>query len=317
MLNDYSSAGDNANIVNTKGNGNTTNIVNNNIDVNLITTVVKGILHDSLPAFQQEARERVQSSIQDYINELINELVVQKTTESRINNKLPSPDIQYSIYETAKSYAKAPNRASKQTLINLVVQKINASEDDFDELTVLDMAIEASSKMNAKQIKHIAFIHFITHIIRTDTHFPFHSNILMDPANKMDAKVLGNMYSFKNKVIKPIEHINKSYIKLYTDDLIKVFPDGDLSKVSMSIPETLGCVTPLQFQRVEIARIIKDRTGLDITNQHQTKQLSPLMDRISIVGGIHEVGQFILTEVGEKIATAYIATKIRLTNSEL
>ncbi|MBA0192079.1 LPO_1073/Vpar_1526 family protein [Pectobacterium carotovorum] len=312
MFNDKNSAGDNANIVNTKGDGNTTNIFNNNVDVNMVTTIVKGILYDSLPAFQQEAREKVQSSIQDYINDLVTELIIQKTNEEKINNKLPSPDIQYSIYETAKSYAKAPNRADKNTLINLVVQKINSNESDLDELTVLDLAIEASSKLNKNQIKQISFIHYITNLIKYNIDYSSGLITPMDPAEKKDYNIIGNMYSFKNQILKSMEYINNLYIKLYTIDLIKVFPDGDLSKVSMSIPSTLGCVISLQLQRVELLELIKSRTGLDLTNQHHAQKLSPLVDRLSIWGGINEISQFVLTEVGQKVATAYLSTKMRL-----
>lgn len=316
MLDSNNSTGDNANIVKTKGDGNTTTIINNNLDIGLITTVVKGILYDSLPAFQLEASEKVQASIQSYISELVTELVSQGTTDEKINTKLPLPDIQYSIYETAKSYAKAPNRISKYTLINLVVQKINANEEDLDGLTILDMAIEASTKMNGKQIKYIAFIYYINNIVKVYSKLPFYHNITIDPANSSDCKIAGNVYLFHNQISMPKEYVNDLYIKLYTDDLVKVFPDGDLLKAGMSIPTALGCVTQLQFQRIEIADAIKKRTDLDITDHNHAIKLSPLRDRLLTLGGVNEVSQLALTEIGQKIGEAYVSTRMRLVNSQ-
>lgn len=313
MFNKETSSGDNSNIVNTKGDGNTTNITNTNIDTKTVEIIVKGILYDSLPKFQEEAKSQVQNSIKNYVDDLIKELEIQKTRSDVINNKLPTPDIQYSIFESAKSYAKSPERADKDTLINLVVNKINTESDDFDELSVLDMAIEAASKMNTRQIKALALVHFTINIVK----FGLSSQrgyLVIDPVSTDTCQEKDDYYLFHGDIGRSKEEINKMYIDKYTREIAGIFPDGDLKATNLHIPQSLGCIRQSPLERMDIEDIIMKRTGVDIKEKSNLTILSPLIERINILGGIDNFSTIILTEVGVKVANAYVSTKMRLIN---
>lgn len=311
MFNKEASAGDNSNIVNTHGSNNLTNITNTNIDTKTVEVIVKGILYDSLPRFQEEAKIQVKDSIKSYIEDLIKELEAQKISNDLINEKLPSPDIQYSIFESAKTYARSPRRAEKATLINLVVNKINTESDDFDELSELDMAIEAASKMNANQIKALALVYFVINIIKyglshRGNFFP------MDPVDTEKCKQQGDYYFFNGENVRSKAEIHNAYIYKYSAEIATVFPEGDLRPTNFNMPLVLGCIRKSSLEKIALESIILKRTGIDIKNKSSALKISPLIDRIEILGGIDNVSTIILTELGYKIAAAYVSTKMRL-----
>lgn len=66
------------------------------------------------------------------------------------------------------------------------------------------------------------------------------------------------------------------------------------------------------FRKIALESIILKRTGIDIKNKSSALKISPLIDRIEILGGIDNVSTIILTELGYKIAAAYVSTKMRL-----
>ena len=249
MFNKEASAGDNSNIVNTHGSNNLTNITNTNIDTKTVEVIVKGILYDSLPRFQEEAKIQVKDSIKSYIEDLIKELEAQKISNDLINEKLPSPDIQYSIFESAKTYARSPRRAEKATLINLVVNKINTESDDFDELSELDMAIEAASKMNANQIKALALVYFVINIIKyglshRGNFFP------MDPVDTEKCKQQGDYYFFNGENVRSKAEIHNAYIYKYSAEIATVFPEGDLRPTNFNMPLVLGCIRKSSLEKL-------------------------------------------------------------------
>lgn len=313
MFNKETSSGDNSNVVTTKGNDNITNIINTNVDTKTVEVIVKGILYDSLPKFQEEAKNQVQTSIKSYVDDLIKELEIQKTKSDVINEKLPTPDIQYSIFESAKAYAKSPERADKDTLINLVVNKINTDSDDFDELSELDMAIEAASKMNTRQIKTLAFVHFTINIVKFGLSHQ-RGYLPMDPARPDTYQEQDGYYLFHNEIARSKVEINNMYIDKYTREIAEVFPNGDLKKTNLHIPLSLGCIRKSPMERIIIEDIIMKRTGVNIKEESNLATLSPLIERINILGGIEDFSTIILTEVGNKVANAYVSTKMRLIN---
>ena len=312
MFNKETSSGDNSNIVNTKGDGNVTHITNTNVDTKTVEVIVKGILYDSLPKFQEEAKNQVQISIKNYVDDLIKELVIQNTSNDVINEKLSTPDVQYSIFESAKSYAKSPERADKDTLINLVVNKINTHSDDFDELSELDMAIEAASKMNTRQIKALSLVHFTLNIVKFGLS-PQRGFLPMDPARPDTYQEKDGYYLFHGDVARK-DQINNMYIDKYTKEIIDIFPEGDIKPTNLHIPISLGCIRKSPLERINIEEIIAKRTGINIKDESNSITLSPLIERMKILGGIEEFGTIILTEVGNKVANAYVSTKMRLIN---
>ncbi|WP_061061048.1 LPO_1073/Vpar_1526 family protein [Pantoea vagans] len=185
------------------------------VDTKTVEVIVKGILYDSLPKFQENAKNQVQTSIRNYVDDLIKELEIQKTRSDVINEKLPTPDIQYSIFESAKAYARSPERADKDTLINLVVNKTNTNSDDLDELSELDMAIEAASKMNTRQIKTLAFVHFTINIVKFGLS-PQRGYLPMGPAMSDTCKEQDGYYLFHGEVARSKVEINNLYIDKYT-----------------------------------------------------------------------------------------------------
>ncbi|AMG56762.1 hypothetical protein AL522_03495 (plasmid) [Pantoea vagans] len=68
------------------------------------------------------------------------------------------------------------------------------------------------------------------------------------------------------------------------------------------------------MERIIIKDLIMKRTGANINEENSLSTLSPLIERINIFGGIENFSTIILSDVGSKVANAYISTKTKLIN---
>jgi len=68
------------------------------------------------------------------------------------------------------------------------------------------------------------------------------------------------------------------------------------------------------MERIIIEDLIMKRTGANINEENSLSTLSPLIERINIFGGIENFSTIILSDVGSKVANAYISTKTKLIN---
>lgn len=303
-------SGDNSNVVKTEGNNNTTII--NNFDEKFIGHVVRSMLYESMPSFQEEAKKKIIESTDEYVRDLISELVIQKTDADTLNQKLSTPDVQYSLFESAKCFAKNPERTEKSTLLNLVVKKINELDGDHEELSSIDLAINVATKLSVKQIRYIALIHYIKDIVKlsqdsTGAYF------IIDPAKDTTVEV-GDDLSFPNDVKINKQNVYDLYIDLYNNQMDVVFKDDEIGPVDYSMFVALGCIIQSAFPKPTFVENIKKRTGLDLYDSEQKLKLSTFIGKIEKAIKIKSVDYIVLTTVGRQIANAYISTRMRLIN---
>lgn len=300
--------GDNSNVVKTEGNNNTTII--NNFDEKFIGHIVRSMLYENMPSFQEEAKKKIIESTDEYVRDLIAELVIQNADADTLNQKLSTPDVQYSLFESAKCFAKSPERTDKSTLLNLVVKKINELDGDHEELSSIDLAINVATKLSVKQIRYIALIHYIKDIVKlsqdnTGAHF------IIDPVKDTTEEV-GDHFSFSNKIKIKRQDIYNLYIDLYNNQIDIVFKDDEIAPVDYSMLVALGCIIQPAFPHLTFVYNVKKRTGLDLNDSEQKSKLSTFIDKIEKTIGIQNVDYIVLTSVGRQIAHAYISTRMRL-----
>ncbi|WP_272653975.1 LPO_1073/Vpar_1526 family protein [Providencia sp. PROV091] len=303
-------SGDNSNVVKTDGNNNTTII--NNFDEKFIGHIVKSMLYESMPSFQEEAKKKIIESTDEYVRDLISELVIQKTDVDTLNQKLSTPDIQYSLFESAKCFAKSPERTEKSTLLNLVVKKINELDGDHEELSYIDLAINVATKLSVKQIRCIALIHYIKDIIKL-SQVNNGAYYEVDPA-KNTTEEIGDDFLFPNDIKMNKQSIYDLYIELYNNQMDIVFNDDEIGPVDYSMLIALGCIIQSPFSQPTFVQNVKKRTGLDLNDSEQKAKLSIFTGKIEKTIGIENVDYVVLTTVGKQIASAYISTRIRLIN---
>ncbi|HGY1204018.1 TPA: LPO_1073/Vpar_1526 family protein [Citrobacter braakii] len=303
-------SGDNSNVVKTEGNNNTTII--NNFDEKFIGHVVRSMLYESMPSFQEEAKKKIIESTDEYVRDLISELVIQKTDADTLNQKLSTPDVQYSLFESAKCFAKNPERTEKSTLLNLVVKKINELDGDHEELSSIDLAINVATKLSVKQIRYIALIHYIKDIVKLSQDSTG-AYCIIDPAKDTTVEV-GDDLSFPNDVKINKQNVYDLYIDLYNNQMDVVFKDDEIGPVDYSMLVALGCIIQSAFPQLTFVENIKKRTGLDLNDSEQKLKLSTFIGKIEKAIEIKGVDYIVLTTVGRQIANAYISTRMRLIN---
>ncbi|MEH5744588.1 LPO_1073/Vpar_1526 family protein [Atlantibacter hermannii] len=303
-------SGDNSNVVKTEGNNNTTII--NNFDERFIGHVVKSMLYESMPSFQEEAKKKIIESTDEYVRDLISELVIQKTDADTLNQKLSTPDVQYSLFESAKCFAKSPERTEKSTLLNLVVKKINELDGDHEELSSIDLAINVATKLSVKLIRYIALIHYIKDIVKLSQDSTG-AYCIIDPAKDTTEEV-GDDFSFPNDVKINKQDVYNLYIALYNNQMDVVFKDDEIGPVDYSMLIALGCIIQPAFPQPTFVENVKKRTGLDLNDSEQKLKLSTFIGKIEKTIEIQGVDYIVLTTVGRQIANAYISTRMRLIN---
>lgn len=301
-------SGDMSNIVRTQGDNNVTIV--NNIDESLVTRLIKSMIADNLPDLRNEAKRQVEDSVDEYIKDIISEMAIQRTDIETLQEKLSSPDIQYSLFETSKSFAKNPKRAEKSTLINLVVKKINEFDSDDEELTSIDMAINAATKLSVRQIRFISLLYYIINIVKVGVDSNGVNHII-DPSDEKTT-IENNVFDFGGKSKRDVSEVYDLYIKLYTDDMQLVFKDGDVGRIDYSIPISLGCLMINPLMSNDFINIIKKRTNIDLSSTLDDNRLRKMKEIIELATDINSVDHMSLTKVGMDIANAYISTRMRL-----
>lgn len=304
-------SGDNSNVVKTEGNNNTTTIINN-FDEKFIGHVVRSMLYESMPSFQEEAKKKIIESTDEYVRDLISELVIQKTDADTLNQKLSTPDVQYSLFESARCFAKSPERTEKSTLLNLVVKKINELDGDHEELSSIDLAINVATKLSVKQIRYIALIYYIKDIVKLSENNTG-AYYVIDPAQDTTEEV-GDDFSFPNNIKISKKNVYNLYIDLYENQMDVVFKDDEIGQIDYSMLVALGCIIQSAFAQPTFVKNVNKRTGLDLNDSEQKLKLSTFIGKIEKTIGVQNVDYIVLTSVGRQIASAYISTRMRLVN---
>ncbi|MGJ7745655.1 LPO_1073/Vpar_1526 family protein [Escherichia coli] len=270
------------------------------------------MLYESMPSFQEEARKKIIASTDEYVRELISELVIQKTDADTLNQKLSTPDVQYSLFESAKCFAKNPERTEKSTLLNLVVKKINELDGDHEELSSIDLAINVATKLSVKQIRYIALIHYIKDIVKISQDSAG-AYCIIDPSKDTTEEV-DDFFLFPNDIKRNKQDVYDLYIDLYNNQMDVVFKDEEIGPIDYSMLIALGCIIQPAFPQPTFVQNVKKRTGLDLNDSEQKLKLSTFIEKIEKAIEIDSVDYIVLTTVGRQIANAYISTRMRLVN---
>lgn len=306
------SAGDESNAVHTDGNNNTTTIINcSKADKQEIEQIVKAILWDNLPVFQSMAKAQVEERMNLFVDKVFTKLSSLNITVEELQAKLSTPDVQYSLAESAKMFAKNPERVDQDTLIDLITQKIDKLDDDNqEELAIIDIAISVVSKLSKSQIRWLALLYYITKGSKFNIN---EIDLNVDIGKKQYTKENG-YFIFNESVKIKCEDIYKLYIKHYYNlDLIEIFY-SKLIRIDFSILIGLGCIvhyiSPLEGLAYSnpYSLQIKKRVGHDDGMIHH-EELQEFYKQINkIFYDISKIDDFRFTSIGEQIALSFLKT---------
>ena len=116
------------------------------------------IFKDNMPKLREMAKEIVNNRVAELNDALINKIAEQEQKiAEKIFSNLSEPDMQMSILEAQKSYAKSGNKDKLDILIDLLIKKGTEKQETTTQ-KILNIAISTVDKINITQIKILAFM---------------------------------------------------------------------------------------------------------------------------------------------------------------
>lgn len=307
------SAGNEATIVHTDGNNNTT-IIHPKADKQEIEGIVKAILWDNLPVFQSMAKAQVEERMNVFVDKVFTKLSSLNITVEELQAKLSTPDVQYSLAESAKMFAKNPERVDQDTLIDLITQKIDKLDDDNqEELAVIDIAISITAKLSKNQIRCLAFLYYL--------HNDF-IIIIKNSDNTYKIDIVNNTYKEENSYffISQLVRIEKKrlykyYLNHYFKNDLEQSLYSKLEKIDTSIFVSLGCISQMPIVTGKLANYVnsagekvKKRIGYEDGMENDV-QLKRLMEYINkLFDNISYIDPYVFTSIGCYIAISFFKT---------
>ncbi|AZF93084.1 TPA: hypothetical protein SMS53_001197 [Proteus mirabilis] len=286
---------------------NITNVINEVIDYDKLTTSVVEIVIDAFPILRNEAFATGRILMEDTAKFLMDEIKKLKESAEHLKSKLSEPDIQFSINELLYISAKKGNKIDRNVLVSLIVKKLETGVSDEQDF-LLDEAITISSKLTRQQIEFLGFIFYVKSI-----NYNYGANSLafgtywerVDPAD-MNLRENHDSFILKNSFVKK-SYVYEAYMKIYTNDLEFLFKDiKSVSKINLTYLSLKNCIGNLMLGGQGIEHIVSKRTG---TREEDFNKEFKFLQMLLKKYGVENTSNINLTEIGNIIAIAYLNSK--------
>ena len=199
--------GDDSVNIQTKGNNNTYYITKTTAKEELLELFI-----ENFPKLRQLAKEVVDDRINQLIEQYLNKISqLDEPIANRAYKRMSEPDLQYTIWETQKNYAKSGDKDKLEQLTSLLIDKSIEEPKTLMDY-ILDEAIQKVSMLTQKQMdvlsymvyKHCNFLN-IKNIsdLYNEFLFPmlkFRNSLNINPSNLSYMQQLGVITNFQIKV---------------------------------------------------------------------------------------------------------------------
>lgn len=191
------------------------NIVNisNGLSVSEATTLFDKLIELNLPKLVDEASEKSLERLDEFRKELFSNIINKNPNGF---NKFNDPDIQFTLNECQKSYAKSGKQELKRILIDLFSKKI--FEEDELEIVLLTEAISIAPKITIEQIKILKDLYYLNNV-----------NEVIDTIDRLKKFLLNNTFKYKYS---DLSHL--IYLGLVKHNMTRI--DIDVYLTSNSFP---------------------------------------------------------------------------------
>lgn len=149
-------SGDASNIIQTNS-GNVT--VNHGLSIQAAKELFDILFKENFLILQKEAAEIVYERSQKLINTYLSTL--QKEAPDEIESS-KDPDMQYIVYKAQKAYARSGKKDLQELLVNLLVSRAKANNEELEKV-VLNEALITASKVTQDQIDAITIVFILAY----------------------------------------------------------------------------------------------------------------------------------------------------------
>jgi len=284
------SVGDNSSAIQVTGDahfGNTTTEV---------MAICQLIVKSEMTSLRKDAFALVDSRAQEFGQQIAEKL--SKDVDAKLRAKLADPDIQYTLNQAVIQVARKGFDAKSELLKELIVSKFKSSEEE--ENLILDHALDITQRLTTSEIKLLSLIHYFRfcHKIKNGVDI---TEIVTPEIEGLSVPALPLQACFD---------IMAPFYKVYELDYKKILSALDsLKSVNKDMLIIKGCINSEQTYKKSYLDLIKERTGVEITDENSFKEnfstLSSILEAFSIEG-IEEFNSYVLSPLGRVIAGNYL-----------
>lgn len=284
------SVGDNSSAIQVAGDahfGNTTTEV---------MAICQFMVKSEMASLRADAYALVDSRAQEFGQQIAEKL--SKDVDEKLRAKLADPDIQYTLNQAVVQVARKGFDAKSELLKELIVSKFKSTEEE--ENLILDHALDITQRLTTSEIKLLSLIYYFRYCHKT-MHGLSITNIIERGAEGPPVEGLSLEVCF--------DIMSQVYNK-YDLDYVKILSTLDsLKPVNKQMLVIKGCINSERNYEKNYIDLLKERTGIDITDEESFKKsfktLSSILERFSIKES-KELNEYVLSPLGIVIAKNYL-----------
>jgi len=119
------------------------------------------LFYDNFPKLQEEAKALVEKRVTTLMDEIAIQLCKKNVTDM---SPLAEPDVQYTIYEAQKNYARFATKKSLATLSSLVAERIKQNDSGICLKVAIDKAISIVGMLSPSQLDYLSLLFMVTRV---------------------------------------------------------------------------------------------------------------------------------------------------------
>jgi len=123
------------------------------------------LFYDNFPKLQEEAKALVEKRVTALMDEIAVQLCKKNITDM---SPLAEPDIQYTIYEAQKNYARFATNESLSTLSSLIAERIKQNDSGICLKVAIDKAISIVGMLSPAQMDYLSLLFIATKVKFSD-----------------------------------------------------------------------------------------------------------------------------------------------------
>lgn len=284
------SVGDNSSAIQITGNahfGNTTTEV---------MAICQLMVKSEMASLREDAFALVDSRAQEFGNQIAEKL--SKDVDEKLRAKLADPDMQYTLNQAVVQVARKGFDAKSELLKELIVSKFKSTEEE--ENLLLDHALDITQRLTTSEIKLLSLVYYFRYCTKTMNGV----NITKIVERRTEGPAVPGL-TFETCL-----DIMDQVYKDFDIDYQRIISTMDSIKpINKQMLIIKGCVNAEQSYEKNYIDLIKERTGIEMTDEDSFKKnfatLSSIIEAFSIQG-VSELNGYVLSPLGCVIAKNYL-----------
>lgn len=284
------SVGDNSSAIQVTGDahfGNTTTEV---------MAICQLMVKSEMASLREDAFALVDSRAQEFGNQIAEKL--SKDVDEKLRAKLADPDMQYTLNQAVVQVARKGFDAKSELLKELIVSKFKSTEEE--ENLILDHALDITQRLTTSEIKLLSLVYYFRYCTKTMRGV----NITKIVERRTEGPTVAGL------TFEACLDIMDQVYKDFDIDYQRIISTMDSIKpVNKQMLIIKGCINAEQSYEKNYIDLIKERTGIEMTDEDSFKKnfatLSSIIEAFSIQG-VSELNGYVLSPLGCVIAKNYL-----------